>query len=81
MTEKASRKATNIFRSLARSLFFYFKILILKFSNSLARSKNSFSDYEELKIKLVWPKIILLQWWLAVSMATGNEFYQITLIL
>ena len=26
-------------------------------------------------------KILLLQWWLAVSMATGNEFYQITLIL
>ena len=56
MTEKASRKAKNIFRSLARSLFGHFKVLILKFSNSLARSKNSISDYEELQIKLVWPK-------------------------
>ena len=40
MTEKASMKVKNIFRSLARSDFCHFKILILKFSNSLAHSKN-----------------------------------------
>ena len=60
MTEKASMKVKNIFRSLARSNFCHFKILILKFSNSLARSKNWISDYEELQIKLVWPKIKII---------------------